>query len=323
MKKKYSYSSIEDVKRIIEALVFASDEPLSPKALRLLIEGDAPRKKEKISEDTGNGEDAPLPTSAESGSLPESSVELEEPEYNEARSLNGEIEEEIEPKDGDELELNAKTIRRAIGALNEEYENHGNAYRIVEVAGGFQFATRKEYGIYIARLSKDKTRRRLSQAGLEALAIVAYRQPVTKPEIESIRGVNCDEVIQSLLEKDLLAITGRAESAGRPLLFGTTDAFLKYFGLASLKDLPRPREIEELLEAERALPEQIIMEIPSTENVQEIEGHLAPQHKFADVDRPADDLLFINGGLEDESLSSSTETDVQDQTINEEDSENI
>ena len=153
---------------------------------------------------------------------------------------------------------------------------------------------------------KTNPGRRLSQAGLEALAIVAYRQPVTKPEIESIRGVNCDEVIQSLLEKDLLAITGRAESAGRPLLFGTTDAFLKYFGLASLKDLPRPREIEELLEAERALPEQLIMEIPSTENVQEIEGHLAPQHKFADVDSPSGDLQIISGGLDDE-LPSATE----------------
>ncbi|HZV12070.1 MAG TPA: SMC-Scp complex subunit ScpB, partial [Candidatus Kapabacteria bacterium] len=120
--------------------------------------------------------------------------------------------------------------------------------------------------------------RRLSQAALEVLAIVAYRQPIPKPEIESIRGVNCDEVIQSLLEKDLIAITGRADSVGRPLLFGTTDSFLKYFGLATLKDLPRPREIDELLEARGILPEQMILEIPAEENVQEIEGHLAPQH---------------------------------------------
>jgi segregation and condensation protein B len=102
----------------------------------------------------------------------------------------------------------------------------------------------------VARLFREKSRRRLSGAALESLAIIAYKQPVSKNDIENIRGVNCDEVLKSLLEKNLITITGRADSVGRPLLYGTTVDFLRHFGLHSISDLPRPREIDELMKEE-------------------------------------------------------------------------
>ena len=129
-------------------------------------------------------------------------------------------------------------------------KNREGLFRIIEIAGGYQFATRPDVAAYVSRLYKDRSRRRLSGAALETLSIIAYKQPVSKSDIENIRGVNCDEVIKSLLEKNLITITGRAESVGRPLLYGTTQDFLRHFGLGSMRDLPKPREIEELLKEE-------------------------------------------------------------------------
>jgi len=294
-KKRISDFSSEDMKHIIEALVFAADEPLSLRELRVLIEGEPAKLKKKKSSAIGAmGEELPdLPALMELSDDDDSQTENTE---NVERSVQTAQETNETPQDEEKSSaLNARTIRALIDELNKEYEQRLNAFRIVEIAGGFQFATQKEYGLFVGRLRKDKTRRRLSQAGLEVLAIVAYRQPIPKPEIESIRGVNCDEVIQSLMEKDLITITGRAESVGRPLLFGTTEIFLKYFGLASLHDLPRPREIEEMLESNKTLPAQLIMEIPSTDNAQEVEDHLAPQHKESDSEFTTEMTLIIEG----------------------------
>ncbi|HET7152135.1 MAG TPA: SMC-Scp complex subunit ScpB [Candidatus Kapabacteria bacterium] len=302
-KKKTTLS--EDTKRIIEALIFASDESLSPKELRVLIEGESKPKKKKVPVVIGEqGEELPAPDM--NGEV---AVDALEPAKMEEEAP---VEESEDEDTGSEL--NAKTIRAIVDELNAEYEQESRAFRIVEIAGGFQFATRKEYGVYVGRLTKDRSRRRLSQAALEVLAIVAYRQPIPKPEIESIRGVNCDEVIQSLLEKDLITIAGRAESVGRPLLFGTTDAFLRYFGLASLKDLPRPREIDELLEARGILPEQMILEIPAGENVQEIEDHLAPQHLqgLAEV-ATAEEIEIEEEDIEDEEEEELEELEEQEE----------
>jgi hypothetical protein len=117
----------------------------------------------------------------------------------------------------------------------------------VQIAGGYQFATLSDYSEWLGKLYREQGRRKLSQSGVETLAIIAYKQPITKAEVEKIRGVNCDYVLKNLLEKELLTITGRAESVGRPLLYGTTREFLKHFGLNDITDLPRPREIEEIL----------------------------------------------------------------------------
>lgn len=156
----------------------------------------------------------------------------------------------IKGLDGEDVEINSQSISNIIEELNSEYNNSGRSFGIVKIAGGFLFATKQEYAKYIGFLSTEKSKRRLSQAALETLAIIAYKQPITKPEIESIRGVNSDYVITSLLEKKLITISGRAETIGRPLLYSTTKEFLIYFGLNSIKDLPKPREIEEIMQDE-------------------------------------------------------------------------
>ena len=153
----------------------------------------------------------------------------------------------IKEIDGNEIPISVNDVKNTIDTLNSKYSDLGNSYRIISIANGYLFATKPEYAKYIGYLSTEKSKRRLSQAALETLSIIAYKQPITKPELEMIRGVNSDYVLNTLLEKDLIAIKGRAETVGRPLLYGTTDNFLKYFGLNSLNDLPRPREIDEIM----------------------------------------------------------------------------
>lgn len=166
-------------------------------------------------------------------------------------------------EDGQGPTVTVDDIRRAIAELNAEYDTHGRTYRILQVGGGYQFATRPEYADWVGKLYKEKGKRKLSHSALETLAIISYRQPVTKPEIESIRGVNCDYVMRTLLERGLITITGRAHTAGRPLLYGTTREFLKHFGINDLSELPKPREIEEILKEEK-----LEAEIPPAETAQ-------------------------------------------------------
>jgi segregation and condensation protein B len=147
----------------------------------------------------------------------------------------------------EERHIDQQELQSVVDALNEEYRNANRPYRIIMIAGGYQFATLKEYAEWLGRLFHEQARRRLSQSSLETLAIVSYKQPISKPEVEAIRGVNCDYVLKTLLEKELVTIVGRAETVGRPLLYGTTREFLKHFGLNEITDLPRPREIEEIL----------------------------------------------------------------------------
>jgi len=156
----------------------------------------------------------------------------------------------IKEIDGDETEITAKDVDEAVNELNKYYEENDRAFQIVRIANGYTFATKTEYAKYVGYLSTEKSKRRLSQAALETLAIIAYKQPITKPEIEQIRGVNSDYMINTLLEKNLVTIKGRAETIGRPLLYSTTDEFLKYFGLNTIADLPKPREIEEIMQDE-------------------------------------------------------------------------
>jgi segregation and condensation protein B len=150
--------------------------------------------------------------------------------------------------DGEDTEITLSDIENCVNSLNENYLSQNNAFNILKIANGYLFATTEENAKYVGYLSSERTKRRLSSAALETLSIIAYKQPITKPELESIRGVNSDHILSSLLEKYLIAITGRADSVGRPLLYGTTDEFLKYFGLNNLTDLPKPREIEEIME---------------------------------------------------------------------------
>src|SRR3989304_4520220 len=161
-----------------------------------------------------------------------------------------EIIKAIQAIDGDETEIYQEDVQKAVEELNSFYAANNSAVHIVKIANGFLHATKPEYAKYVGYLSTEKSKRRLSQAALETLSIIAYKQPITKPELESIRGVNSDYMLTALLEKQLISITGRAETIGSPLLYKTTDEFLKYFGLKVLRDLPKPREIEDIMQDE-------------------------------------------------------------------------
>lgn len=130
-----------------------------------------------------------------------------------------------------------------IQALNDSYADSGRSFRIREVAEGYQMYLMPTYTRAVEKFLRKQKERRLSQAALETLAVVAYKQPVTKADVEHVRGVNSDGVIASLLERKLTAIVGRSHKVGRPLLYGTTKQFLEYFGLKSLDELPRLDEL--------------------------------------------------------------------------------
>jgi segregation and condensation protein B len=168
---------------------------------------------------------------------------------------------EFEAEELPQRRVNEQAILSAIEQLNKEYEATGRAIHIVKVAGGYQFATLPRFAPWLGRMVKEKSRRKLSVSALESLAVIAYKQPVTKPEIEAIRGVNADYVIRSLMERNLITIVGRAATPGRPLLYGTTKEFLKHFGLNDLSELPKPREIDELMaEAEFEVEKRLLQE---------------------------------------------------------------
>lgn len=134
-------------------------------------------------------------------------------------------------------------VREAVDELNAAYAAGSMAFRIEQVAGGRQVLTLPAFAAVVATLKGEKQQTRLTQPAIETLAIVAYRQPIQRAEIESIRGVACGEVLRGLLERRLVRIVGRAEELGRPMLYGTTTEFLKVFGLASLSDLPQAKEL--------------------------------------------------------------------------------
>lgn len=186
---------MENLKSIVEAVIFASDVPLSLKQLKEIV----------------NEPSKPF------------------------------------TKNGDQTKISEQDIKNAIDELNREYAQRGSAFRIIEIAEGYQFATLPEFAKWVGKLFKERAKKKLSQPALETLAIIAYKQPISKPEIEAIRGVNVDHIIKTLLEKKLITIVGRADTIGRPLLYGTTKEFLKYFGLKSLSELPKPTEIEEII----------------------------------------------------------------------------
>jgi len=138
--------------------------------------------------------------------------------------------------------LQTSEIRDLIESLKKEHEEHSSGIRIIEIAGGFQMVTAPESAGTIKEFYKIKHTEKLTGPSLEALAIIAYKQPVTRIDIEAVRGVNCDGVVKSLLEKNLIRIVGRKEVIGRPFVYGTTRFFLDYFGLKSLNELPKIEE---------------------------------------------------------------------------------
>ncbi|MFQ5680435.1 MAG: SMC-Scp complex subunit ScpB [Candidatus Omnitrophota bacterium] len=145
--------------------------------------------------------------------------------------------------------LEAQAIRALIQELRQEYKEAGRGIHIVEIAGGFQMITDPELADYLKKYCRHKHKEHLSSPALEAMAIIAYRQPITRLEVEEIRGVNSGGVVKHLLDKRLIRIVGKKDAPGRPFIYGTTKQFLQYFGLGSLKELPKVEEFDNLANA--------------------------------------------------------------------------
>ena len=147
--------------------------------------------------------------------------------------------EEVQSK-----KLKPEKIEALIENIRHKYDSLDLALELVFINGGYQFLTRKEYYTVINQLQIQRSKKKLSQAALETLAIIAYKQPITKLEIEQIRGVNCDYTVQKLLEKELISIMGKADTVGKPILYGTSGLFMDYFGINSTADLPQLADLQ-------------------------------------------------------------------------------
>ncbi|MHC4293519.1 MAG: SMC-Scp complex subunit ScpB [Planctomycetota bacterium] len=142
------------------------------------------------------------------------------------------------------VDTTTQQVRQAIEFLNDKYKNNQNAFRIEKIAGGFQMLTLSPYNHWLKKLLRVRSETKLSPAALETLAIIAYKQPIIRADVEAIRGVAAGEVIRNLMYKGLVKVVGRAEVVGRPMLYGTTKKFLETFGLNTLKDLPKIEELK-------------------------------------------------------------------------------
>jgi segregation and condensation protein B len=173
-------------------------------------------------------------------------------------------------------------LRQALQSLREDFDREGRGLQLVELAGGYQIVTRTEHAPWIKRLAKAKASPKLSRYAMESLAIIAYKQPIVRAEIEQIRGVEVSTVLRTLLERKLIRMVGRKDVPGRPIMYGTTRLFLQQFGLSDLSQLPPLREFKELGEAEQALlPVEDGLQIGDREPVA-----AGPQDESSDATQP-------------------------------------
>ncbi len=182
-------------------------------------------------------------------------------------------------------------LEKAINVSMEKYQSDEFPFEIIEIGHGYQFFTKGAYHQTIGQHLKQTAKKRLSRAALETLSIIAYKQPVTKGELEKIRGVSCDYSIQKLLEKELATILGRSEGPGRPLLYGTSQKFMDYFGLKDISDLPKPKDFKD--------PDQQIGEAAPLEEIAAL-GSRAEDTQAKDVTKAILDALELDINIEDE-----------------------
>ncbi len=305
--------SRESQRKSLEALIFASDEPLTMRTLyKVLIMEDGlysdaedTKGAETQSESQDNSgveligaevsvvSDEALPTAStaedagvDGSSEDASSGDETESSIQQAASVpvKASKKESLAKKKGlPELSELGALVMELAEEINQDLIASERPYRVVRIAGGLQFSTTTEFGEVVGRLLKSRNKRRLSQAALEALSIIAYKQPISKPEIEAIRGINSNEVINSLVEKNLVTIAGRSDAPGKPLLYGTTDDFLRMFGLHSTKDLPKLRELDDLFQnkaAELASGLDISVKTTSSELLEKIQSLVDNEHKI-------------------------------------------
>lgn len=206
--KNFTELERHEQKLMLEALIFASNEPVNTELLEKIF--------------------SVLPEQADS------------------ETPNEIVSEEQKPNKS-KFTIKSEYFRTLIDEINQELVQTGRPFAIIENAGGYLYSTRPEYGELLQNIAKYRVKRRLSPAALETLAIIAYKQPITKPEIEQVRGVNSNEVVNSLIDKELVEMVGRKDVLGKPLMYGTTRNFLQVFGLNSLEELPKLREIDEIL----------------------------------------------------------------------------
>lgn len=161
----------------------------------------------------------------------------------------------------EQIEVTEESIKDFVDKLNQRYDENGLSFRIEPVGGGYTFVTQSKYHYWLSIFQHENAYRKLSQSAIESLAIVAYRQPITKPEVDQIRGVDSGYILRQLMEKALIEVSGRADSPGKPLLYRTTKHFLRHFGINSVEELPKPREIDEILkDDDMAEHRQLLME---------------------------------------------------------------
>lgn len=178
-----------------------------------------------------------------------------------------------------ETKMDTESIEAAIDDLIEKYQDERFAIEIVEINNGFKFMTKGAYHGVVGAYIKIQSSKRLSTAALETLAIIAYKQPVIKSEMEKIRGVSCDYSVQKLLEKELIAISGRSDGPGRPLLYSTSEKFMEYFGLKDMTDMPKIKDFklpESQVGEPAPLEEEVNTSAPS-EEIAEVEAQLGEQ----------------------------------------------
>lgn len=212
----------------VEALIITSPRPVSPTRLGIALGMITPSEDEAIVP-RGTIDTPPTPSS-DSDTPPSPPVEVKPAKKSRKKAKNDE---------GSALDL----IARAVEALNSEYQATGRSFRIEQVAGGYRMMTLPQFRSVIGTLQGLGAGSKLSRAAIDTLAIIAYRQPITRAQLEAIRGVACGEVLKSLMDRRLVTISGRSEELGRPLLYSTSKGFLDAFGLSSLKDLPTPGEL--------------------------------------------------------------------------------
>src|SRR5580765_7474620 len=190
------------------------------------------------------------------------------------------------------LDTAADDVSRALVHLGAEYAARESGVELREIAGGWMLVTTAAQAEWVGRLLRGKRKMRLSRAALETMAIIAYKQPVTKSEVEAIRGVDSSGVMATLLERNLVTIRGRSKVVGRPLLYGTTQEFLEYFGLRDLGELPRPEELRALVEARE--PEQLdLMEL---EVVSQVATDLAAGEASGQSEHPRHEIEPLEEG---------------------------
>ncbi len=188
-------------------------------------------------------------------------------------------------------ELTEEAIKESVDGLVEKYQSEEYVFELVEISNGYQFLSKKEYHDLLNQLIIHREKKKLSTAAMETLAIIAYKQPITKSEIELIRGVNCDYSIQKLLEKDLISINGRSSGPGKPILYETSQSFMDHFGLRNVKDLPQLKDIQSL---ENSIN-------PEDSNVQNIESISSEEAKeIEENDMNTNDEEMPEGSIDTE-----------------------